>query len=178
MGESVEGLATVTGAGVDMSAVILLCAPSPQFVEVAAITGKTGERGVRFKTDLPTARPEIDVRRRSAVSLARFLVLEFVDRVPCWAPKQRSMCCCEWRHSMKYPKTASSYRIDKEIALTSLKSRKQQREASKIIEPAQTPRRKEEKGFRERTGVSVPSGPQTRSRTGRRAPSTTLFFFF
>lgn len=45
MGESVEGLAT--GVEDDISAVIL-CVPSPQLAEVAAITGRTGERGTRF----------------------------------------------------------------------------------------------------------------------------------
>lgn len=61
IGESAEGL--VTGAGDDISAVIL-CPPSPQLVEVAAITGKTGERGIRFSIGLPTAAPGIDVQRR------------------------------------------------------------------------------------------------------------------
>lgn len=54
MGESAEGL--VTGAGDEISAVIL-CAPCPQLVEVAAITGRTGERVTRISAGLPTAEP-------------------------------------------------------------------------------------------------------------------------
>lgn len=60
----------MTGVGDEISAVIL-CAPSPQLVEVAAITGKTGERGMRFSIGLPTAAPKIDVERRSDGILSR-----------------------------------------------------------------------------------------------------------
>lgn len=80
MGESAEGL--VTGVGDEISAVIL-CAPSPQLVEVAAITGRAGERGTRFWTGLPTATPKTDVKRRSAASFARY------PKDGTWAPGPR-----------------------------------------------------------------------------------------
>lgn len=60
----------MTGVGDEISAVIL-CAPSPQLVEVAAITGRTGERGMRFSIGLPTTAPKIDVKRRSDGILSR-----------------------------------------------------------------------------------------------------------
>lgn len=59
MGESEEGLAT--GVGAEISAV-MLCASSAHEVEVAAITGGTGERGTRRCTGLPTALPLLDAR--------------------------------------------------------------------------------------------------------------------
>lgn len=61
IGESADKFAT--GVGAEISAVIL-CAPSPHEVEVAAITGWTGGRGTRSCTGLPTAAPGIDAKRR------------------------------------------------------------------------------------------------------------------
>lgn len=40
-------------------------------MEVAAITGRTGERGMRFSIGLPTAAPKIDDKRRSDDILSR-----------------------------------------------------------------------------------------------------------
>lgn len=63
MGDSVEGLAT--GVDDDMSAVIL-CVPSPQLVEVAAIPNGEARERVRFQT--PRGFVKIEVVARAPIS--------------------------------------------------------------------------------------------------------------